>query len=698
MYGSAFASFFEGLAPSATFAPAGATVGGVALDDLALAALRAFASLAHHLALGLGGGIGGRVWDIGRFEVGRSDAAVGIVGQHLLHNVGYHLLEFIDKLPSGILVAFDFAEFVFPNAGEFGTFQVFFFDEADELYAGGGGFQTFALLADVAAAVKCLDDGSAGGGTADAVFFQHIAQGFIIDVAPGRLHGAKQCGFGVRLGRGGLLLGQGRGVFARFALPKFGEGALFLGACRLGVVIGFVLLEDSAPAGIEDEFAGGAKGDVGRRPIDGGSGKAAVGIEHGDETARHEVVDIALEVGERTRGDTGGDDGVVVGHLGGVKHFFRLLQLRAAERLEEFAVGVGNAVEDGFALGIDIVGQEGGVDAGIGGEFVFVELLNDLQGLFGTVAQLLVALHLQSGEVEEPRWGFRPFLFRHLGHGERCPFDGLQSGLRFLAVGEPSFGSAFLGRSLLIVALHACREGGISIDGGEHPIGLRAEVLDFELAMDDEGQRGGLHAADGEGLCALASVVVAKLQGVEARGVHAQQPVADGTAQPGLVEPLIVGLRTEAGEALTDGLFRHRRNPKALDGALGLRLLEHPSLDEFALLAGITAVDNAVGREEEFFDDAKLLLHSLFKTDAEAGRHHGERSERPGFPVGRVFFRVLEFAKVSEGPRHLVAVAFIVAGIAPHSDVAVGPDDFGNIGGNGRFFGNANYHKSEDEG
>ena len=221
---------------------------------------------------------------------------------------------------------------------------------------------------------------------------------------------------------------------------------------------------------------------------------------------------------------------MVVGHLGGVEHFFRLLQLRAAERLEEFAVGVGNAVEDGFALGIDIVGQEGGVDAGIGGEFVFVELLNDLQGLFGTVAQLLVALHLQSGEVEEPRWGFRPFLFRHLGHGERCPFDGLQSGLRFLAVGEPSFGSAFLGRSLLIVALHACREGGVSIDGGEHPIGFGAEVLDFELAMDDEGQRGGLHAADGEGLCTLASVVVAKLQGVEARGVHAQQPVADGTA------------------------------------------------------------------------------------------------------------------------------------------------------------------------
>ena len=52
-------------------------------------------------------------------------------------------------------------------------------------------------------------------------------------------------------------------------------------------------------------------------------------------------------------------------------------------------------------LGIDIVGQERSIDTWIGGQFLLVELLDDVQrGLCGET-ELLVAIHLQRCQVVE---------------------------------------------------------------------------------------------------------------------------------------------------------------------------------------------------------------------------------------------------------------------------------------------------------
>ena len=97
----------------------------------------------------------------------------------------------------------------------------------------------------------------------------------------------------------------------------------------------------------------------------------------------------------------------------------------------------------------------------------------------------------------------------------------------------------------------------VAVDGGENPILLGLEIANFKLAVDNHGKCGGLDSADGEDLFGNLAI----LEGVEACGVHAKEPVADGTAEASFVEGLIVVLRFEVGEALADGFVSHGGNP-----------------------------------------------------------------------------------------------------------------------------------------
>ena len=347
-------------------------------------------------------------------------------------------------------------------------------------------------------------------------------------------------------------------------------------------------------------------------------------------------------------------------------------------------------------------GKIGGVYARIGGIFVFVELLNELEGEFCPIAKLFVAFHLQSGEIEETWRSFGAFFLRHLLHGEGRVFDGFEGRFGFFAVGESTFGEGFSvvfalgsvlwGFLLVIVGIESCGEGDIAVDGGEHPIGFGLEVLDVELSCHDHSQRGGLHAPDGEGLCSATSIIVAIFEGVESCGVHAQEPVADGSTESGFIESLIVLMGAEVGKSFADGFFGHGGNPESLHGTGGTGFLHHPSLYEFSLLSGVTAVDDTLGFGKELFDDVELFFDAFFESDAESLGHHRECGECPCFPVGRIFFGIFEFTEVSKCPRHLVAVTFVVSGISSHSVVVCCSNDFGNVSGNGGFLGNTNYH------
>ena len=272
-----------------------------------------------------------------------------------------------------------------------------------------------------------MDDGSTCGRTSDAVFLHRLAEFFVVHIAPCRLHGAEQRGFGEGFGRSRLLLRERGRVRACFPLLKGWQGALIVralhpsiarlrccptlaccgGGGRSGIrstLSGSIGLgEEHAPTFFDNHLTTGAEGDASRFTIDGGGGKSAVGIEHGDEALHDEVVDIALHIGEPLWQHTCGDDGVVVGDFGVVKHLFRLAQGSMAQGFEPLRerhcaphVIIADALEDGRAAVVHVVGQIGGVYTRIGGKFVFVELLDELQGEVGTIAILLVALHLQA--------------------------------------------------------------------------------------------------------------------------------------------------------------------------------------------------------------------------------------------------------------------------------------------------------------
>ena len=107
---------------------------------------------------------------------------------------------------------------------------------------------------------------------------------------------------------------------------------------------------------------------------------------------------------------------------------------------------------------------------------------------------------------------------------------------------------------------------------------------------------------------------------VEARGVHAQCPVADGAAESGFIEALVFPLVLERLKAFADGLFGQRADPQPLHGTFCSGLLHDPSLYEFTFLTGIAAVDDAVCRLHQLLDDGKLFFHAfvLFQLDAKA--------------------------------------------------------------------------------
>ena len=313
--------------------------------------------------------------------------------------------------------------------------------------------------------------------------------------------------------------------------------------------------------------------------------------------------------------------------------------------------------------------------------------MHDLEREICAVAEFAVTLHLQGGEVKESRRGFAAFFLRHRRYRERRVLNCTQRGFRFGAIGETAFrrplvlGSFAVFRFFVFLAVVESRgESRVEVDGGEHPIGFRHEALNLLLPVHDERQSRGLHAPDAQRLCAAATPI-AEFQRVKSSGIHAQQPVADGTAQSGLVESAIFFLRLQLCETFFDGFFRHRRNPQPIHRALCRSLLHHPTLNEFTFLAGIAAVDDAIGFSEQIADHPELFFHPLFQADAEAFRYHRQCRQRPRFPVGRVLIRIFEFAEMSERPRHLIAVAFVVTGIAPHPMALRGTDDLGDIFG-----------------
>ena len=299
----------------------------------------------------------------------------------------------------------------------------------------------------------------------------------------------------------------------------------------------------------------------------GRSRKTAVGIEHGDEAAGNEVEHPSFYIGEVDRRLAGRDNGMVVRDFRIVEHFLRLRQGGSLQRRGPGLIAP-QPLQNGGTLRIDVIAQEGRIYTRISSDLFLVERLDSLQRVVGRVGKLLVALHLQGGQVEKAERCFTALLLRHRGNGKRHILDtcqqllasravgyGVYTTVLFLLLGLLAGSQGFLlllgfqGLEHPAVALaDEGRESSITVDGIEHPVLLGHKVLNLQLTVHDKSQRRRLHPPDGKYLA-----VLPVLHGVQARGIHAQQPIADGTAQARFVQ--LLDAVEVCREVFADGLL-----------------------------------------------------------------------------------------------------------------------------------------------
>ena len=153
----------ERLPIGAAVLPFGAAVGGLAFDDVALAAEGTGLADERVLRLGL------LLWrtlfwqslnsfvrrSFARFLqifVGQyGDAAVRRVGHHFVDNLGDLGFQLFYELLCVVLLVLDVAELLLPDARQFAAFQEFLADEVDEFYARRCGDEALAVAAYVVA-------------------------------------------------------------------------------------------------------------------------------------------------------------------------------------------------------------------------------------------------------------------------------------------------------------------------------------------------------------------------------------------------------------------------------------------------------------------------------------------------------------------------------------------------------------------
>ena len=334
-----------------------------------------------------------------------------------------HRLQLIDEGLCTIVSALNLTEFAFPDAGEFGRFEKILMNGGDEFTAGVSRKEALAFTADVAALEERLDDGGAGGRTSYAVFFEGVAKFLVINKLACRFHCPQKGCFRVGFWRSCPGFFQGWGV--RPGLP-FHEvwHYLELGTIRCVLILrlpirlgGLRLCADSwlrplldcTPARLKNLLAGGFKLYVSNLAENRCGRNLAIWIKLCNETAGHKVIDHHFLLGKVGGRDSCRDNRVVVSDFGIVEDSFAFRQLFASERIGELFVSH-ESLKSLRDLGVDVVAEESRVHARIGGNLLFVEGLNEFEGLIGTESEALVALNLKRGEVEKTRGKLLTFL------------------------------------------------------------------------------------------------------------------------------------------------------------------------------------------------------------------------------------------------------------------------------------------------
>ena len=169
-------------------------------------------------------------------------------------------------------------------------------------------------------------------------------------------------------------------------------------------------------------------------------------------------------------------------------------------------------------------------------------------------------------------------------------------------------------------------------------------------ALDDERQRGGLHAP------ARKPRLVERVQ----RGgrVHPDEPVGLGAPARRIGKAVIGRLGLSRGEVRAHLLGHKGGRPEALDRLRATGELVNAAEDVLALAVGVAGVDDAldVGRRHELLQDFELIFSRFRNVPSPFGRHHGQI---PHVNAGelRVLARQIEADEMAVAPAKKVAVA-----------------------------------------
>ena len=170
-----------------------------------------------------------------------------------------------------------------------------------------------------------------------------------------------------------------------------------VGQLAVALLSGVVLLlsHHCLPSIVGGHTSGGLELHLFHLSQDGGGIEETVGVESSYEPSGYQVIHLLLHLAHTSGGNSCGDDGMVVRDLAVVKYLLALAQRFTLDALHEWEV-CPQSVEYLRTLGVHVVGQEGGIYSRIGGEFLLIERLYELQGKVGAEPILLVALHLQA--------------------------------------------------------------------------------------------------------------------------------------------------------------------------------------------------------------------------------------------------------------------------------------------------------------
>ena len=391
-------------------------------------------------------------------------------------------------------------------------------------------------------------------------------------------------------------------------------------------------------------------------------------VEHGKESPYDHVVELLLGFVQLLGRLQGGDDGEVVRDLGVVEHtlvrpYPALLQYvprkggkrpAGAERLERL-----------LHRADVILGQRPRIRSGISKNFVpLVQGLGERQSHPGGKTKPGIGVALQARQIEQQRGelGRRPgLLARDPALAAAIGDDRLGLG------GGPKPLCPALSVVILLEPGVEPAPGVFAGPGGKlgvhFPVTSRREGADFLLALHEDGERRGLHAADG-------SEVKAPFLGIEgghcASAVDAHQPIGLGAALGGVGEWQQFPIRAQAVEAVADRLRRHRLQPEALDRLSDARVLDDVAEDQLALASRVAGVDEAahIPSLHQPQQQVEPLLALLERRQLEVRRNHRQVFERPLAFLHLVLVRNRELKQMADRGRQQIFFTLEVIALA----------------------------------